>query len=96
MFAEDEDKAILIAPCIRCGITFASNPHTVPSFWVNQSTRCPLRPDWTPIEPGEPGTDREPLCKTCTPIIRAATDKSVPLTDLFPRARLDRFDPTGT
>lgn len=85
----DEGTLILMAPCVRCGGVFASDPETVPSVWVNTSTRCPVRTDGTAIEPGEPGTEREPLCETCTPIVRAAVGRSAPVLDLFPLARID-------
>lgn len=92
MFDEDE-RMFLFSPCIRCGTHFISNPNTVPSVWINTATWCPVRPDGSAIEPGEPGTTREPLCPTCVPIIRAAVDKSQPLLELFPLARIDRITP---
>ena len=82
---------VLVAPCIRCRTVFASDPQTVPSVWVNLATQSPLRPDASAIEPGEPGTAREPLCEACAPIIRAAAGRRLPLLALFPHARVDRI-----
>jgi len=93
----DEDETmILMAPCIVCGNLFASNPHTVPSVWINDETRCPVRPDGTPINPGEPGTHPEPLCNLCAPVVRAAVGRRIPVAKLFPRARLHRIAPPAT
>ena len=86
-----DEGALLVAPCGRCGAVFVSNPDTVPSVWMHQQTRCPLRPDGTDIVPGEPGTAREPLCHGCAKIVHSAVGKRVPVRDLFPRARLDRI-----
>jgi len=91
----DEPNMVMFAACIICGNTFASDPHTVPSVWVNQETRCPVRPDGTAIEPGENGTTREPLCPRCAPIIHAAVGKSCPVHELFPYARIDKIHPKG-
>jgi hypothetical protein len=65
-------------------------PDTVPSVWINTQTGCPLRPDTTPITPGEPNTAREPLCEACAPIIRASVGKPQPLHELFPQAHIHR------
>jgi len=70
---DDDETMILIAGCIVCGNLFASNPNTVPSVWVNAETRCPVRPDATPIGPGEPGTQREPLRDRCATAARRSS-----------------------
>lgn len=92
MSLDPDERMVLLAPCIRCGVIFGSHPDTVPSVWVNTRTRCPVRPDATPITPGEPGTEREPLCETCAPIIRAAVGRQTPVAELFPLARLDLIE----
>jgi hypothetical protein len=86
----DEQHMILLAACIRCGTLFAGDPDTVPCVWINTQTGCPLRPDTTPITPGEPNTAREPLCEACAPIIRASVGKPQPLHELFPQAHIHR------
>jgi len=92
---DDEPAMILFAACIVCRKLFASDPDTVPSVWINEETRCPVRPDGTAIKPGETGTTREPLCERCAPIIHAAVGKSCPVLELFPHARIDKIHPKG-
>ena len=87
----DGPVMVLITPCIRCGGTFMCDPDTVPSVWVNTLTRCPLRPDGTQIEPGEPGTEHEALCLVCAPVVRAGVGQNMPVLQLFPHARIDQI-----
>lgn len=82
--ADGGGMMLLMFACIRCGSTAAANPDTVPTVWVNLSTRCPLNPDHTPVQPGQPGCAAEPLCETCAPIVRHSVDRKVPLAKLFP------------
>jgi len=92
-----EDAAMLvIAGCVRCGGTAVGHPDTIPSVWINITTRSPLRPDGTNIKPGEPGTTREPVCGPCRTVLTAAVNRSVLLLDLFPHARIDLINPPDT
>lgn len=85
----------LLAPCIRCGRVFASDPETVDSLWVDTRTRCPVRPDRAPVQPGGADTVKEPLCPSCVPVVREAMGVRTPVHVLFPLARFDAFDEEG-
>ena len=85
---------VVIAACIRCQNMTFCDPETVPSVWINAVTRCSLRPDGSDIEPGEPGTMREPLCPACVVVFKSADGRALPVRVLFPHARLDRITVT--
>lgn len=78
--------------CIRCRRFFGFDPETVPSTSVHPATRCPIRPDGTPVKPGDADAVREPLCVPCVYVFRAAGGADRPITELFPHAQLDRID----
>ncbi|MFF3867094.1 hypothetical protein [Micromonospora sp. NPDC001898] len=82
---------VLIAACIRCLNMIFCDPETVPSVWINDFTRCSLRPDGSDIETGEPGTTREPLCRACMAVFKSADGRPLPVRVLFPHARLDHI-----
>lgn len=77
--------------CVRCAGLFMFDPETVTSAWVNETTRCPIRPDGTQIEPGEHGTHKEPLCTPCAALFARADGEDRPVLELFPGARVDRI-----
>lgn len=87
----NEGALIMYAACVRCGVPFASDPDTVASVWVNIETQCPVRPDGTPIVPGEPGTAREPLHDGCAEALQAYGGRPAPVLEQFPHARVDRI-----
>ena len=78
--------------CIGCGVMFAFDPHTVPSTSVHPATRCPIRPDGTHLEQGDPDAVREPLCRPCAHRHCEAGGDARPVVELFPSARLDLID----
>jgi len=89
---DDEEQIVITAPCIRCGILFMSNPYTVPSAPVHPVTRCPIRPDGTRVNSGDPDAVREPLCTPCAYLFRLAGGADRPLSELFPYARVELID----
>lgn len=80
------------APCVACGHVFGFDPETVPSATVDPRTRCPIRPDGTPVKPGDPDGVREPLCPLCAHRFQAAGGEDRPVLELFPRARIELID----
>lgn len=88
----DEPVVFGYGACVRCGQPFVFDPETVPSTAVHPETRCPFRPDGTPVKPADPDAVREQLCVACAGLFRAAGGADRPVTELFPRARFDLID----
>jgi len=88
----DESVMMAYGECVRCGQFFEFDPELVPSVSVHLETMCPIRPDGTPVKPGDADTVREPLCVPCAYVFRRAGGVDRPLDELYPRARIDRID----
>ncbi|WP_018807377.1 hypothetical protein [Salinispora arenicola] len=84
-----DETMLLIGSCVCCSTNVIGNPDTMPSVWVNTTTRCPIRTDGSQIVNGEPGTAREPVCPACAHRIRANDGRCLPVLKLFPHARVD-------
>jgi len=92
MLPVDNDDLIMIAPCVRCGDTFADNPTTVLTILVNTLTMCVLTPSGRVVSDDQDDTARLPACRPCGQILSNAVNRRVPLATLFPRARAGRID----
>ncbi|NUR59351.1 MAG: hypothetical protein HOV87_11880 [Catenulispora sp.] len=75
------------------GLMMMGHPDAIPTVWVDQQTMSPLRPDGTPIKPGQPGTVKLPLCHPCADFLTRFPEGG-PLFTLFPRANRDAFNLT--
>lgn len=79
---------LLMFLCIRCGRTASADPDTVPTVWVNLTTRCPLHPDYRQVQPRDAGCAAEPMCENCATIMRRSQGRKTPVDQLFPLHRL--------